>query len=103
MRPSRCFCSAAESAPSTIRPVTLTTAMSPTRRVSNAMDTRSSSRRRKDTPDTHDFIGQLADIDRLRDVAVHARGQAALPVAHHRIRGEGDDGDVPAGLTLAFA
>ena len=39
----------------------------------------------------------IARIDRLREVAVHAGGQAALAIAGHRVRGHGHDADVAAG------
>ena len=42
-------------------------------------------------------------IDRLREIAVHAGGQAPLAVAVHRVRGHRDDADVPARGALALA
>ena len=38
--------------------------------------------------------------DRFRDVTVHARGQAPLAIALHRVRGHADDRHVGAGLRL---
>ena len=46
---------------------------------------------------------QPIDVDRLREVAVHAGLQAALAVALHRVRGQRDDRHVRAGRALALA
>jgi hypothetical protein len=46
--------------------------------------------------------GQLLGVHRLREVVVHAGGQAFLAVADHGVRGERDDGQARrAGLALA--
>ena len=42
-------------------------------------------------------------IDRLREIAVHARGQTPLAIAVHRVRGHGDNADVLARGALAQA
>ena len=42
-------------------------------------------------------------IDRLREIAVHAGGQAPLAIAVHRVRRHGDDADVLARDALAHA
>ncbi len=47
-----------------------------------------------------DGLEKLRGTDRLGDVGVHAGGQAALAVAFHRVRGEGDDWDVGVGCPL---
>ena len=39
---------------------------------------------------------QLVDVDRLREVAVHAGGQAAFAIALHGVRGERDERQPPA-------
>ena len=38
-----------------------------------------------------DGRNELVDVDRLRQVAVHARGETTLAIALHRMRGERDD------------
>jgi len=39
---------------------------------------------------------EIVETDRLRDIAIHARGQAFFPVSHHRICGEGDNRHMPS-------
>ena len=46
---------------------------------------------------------QHGRIDRLREIAVHARGQTPLAIAVHRVRRHGDDADVLARDALAQA
>ena len=50
-----------------------------------------------------DRCHQHADPDRLGDIIVHARGQAALAVVGQGVGGHGHDGDMPAPALLLLA
>ena len=47
-----------------------------------------------------DCLEKLVSVDGFSDVAVHATFEKPLPVAHHRVRGHGDDRNVCAGSSF---